>query len=588
METPTVKAYDVETDGLHAYQGNRMFAFCIADETGHVDIYRKENKDYLPVLRDFWADTSIEKVGHHIKFDLIMTKFQGIDIPENTVIHDTMIQSQMLRNNAPSHSMEYLCWELAGWPRTLDQEIKKMAKAYGGYHKVPKEKMNEYQIADGQRTMMMHKVFFPDIQSDEKLYKDYLNEMELIFTTITMEQTGIKVDINKCWEMIQWMQREIDEVNNDVYELFNEYINLNSDKQIIRILYKILQMPILKTTKKTESPAVDKDVLSNLRLTNPHPVLDLILKQRSYTKGIANLKSYIELADKNDNNLIHPTINTNGAEKTGRESSENPNLQNVSKRQALLNPFPVPARKCFIAPDDSLLFFTDYSGIEMRIIIWIAQELELIELVNSGGDVHKPAAEVLFEERYINELDPILKKVLRDAAKNANFGIPYGAAGKKVAQILDEPLEVMIPRLRNYKNRWPGVGYFTRDLAKQIINRGYVQSVFGRKLYAPKNKAYMGANYIVQHTAAGILKRAQNKVHKYLKNEWDSKIRLVLPVHDELIIKYPKKLLKYKDKVLSHISQLMVDVPEIDIRFDVEWKVTKKSWDDARKIKVKY
>ena len=125
-------------------------------------------------------------------------------------------------------------------------------------------------------------------------------------------------------------------------------------------------------------------------------------------------------------------------------------------------------------------------------------------------------------------------------------------------------------------------------MAKQAKVNGYVTTAFGRKLYIPRNKPYIGANYVIQGTAAGILKRGQNKVYRYLKSEWNNDIKMVLPIHDELIIQYPKKLLRYKDRILKTISQLMTDIPEISIRLDVEWKVTRKSWDEAKEIKVKY
>ena len=562
-----------------------MFSYAIGHEDGRTSVFNmiKDRR----TLELYWADTSIAKIMHNAKFDLTMVKMEGIHIPPETEIHDTMIMSQLLRNLAPSHALDYLCWELCGYTREMDKEMKLLGQSLGGYQNIPAHKMNKYQKADVERGQLLFQTFYPEIKKDRKLHQDYLNEIELIKTTIRMEETGICIDTNKCIELINWMETELDGVLADTQEIFGEWINLNADTQVARVLYKKLKMPILRFTA-TKLPATDKNTLAQLREQHPHPVLDLILKQRAYTKGIAIIRGYMAVTG--EDKRIHPTINTNKA-RTGRESSQNPNLQNVSKKEVLLNPFPVPARKVFVCPDQCILLLVDYAGIEMRLIIDQCGEEEMLKAVNRGGDVHDMASEVLFGDIYRNEKNKERKKVLRSAGKNANFAVPYGAGGAKIAttlgiEQLGISLDTFTDNFKEYQNRWPKIAFFTRTIIEQVREFGYVSTPFGRRLYVPRDKAYSGGNYLIQGTAGGVLKRAQTRVDTYLKNNWLDKIKLVLPIHDELIISFPKSLLKLKDRIIKDISKIMCDMPEIQIKLDVEWKETYTNWDEAKEITI--
>lgn len=590
-------SFDTETTGLDVHGDARMFAYSVCDTSGNTEVFRVDQKGKRKVaisyLKNFFKDTSKEKIMHNSKFDLLVVMKEGIKIPKNSVIHDTMIQSQLLRNLAPSHSLDYLCWELCGWSRELDKKISTMGKALGGYQHIPVPFMNKYQDWDAQRTQLLHQTFYPDIEKNPKLYKDYLNELALIRTTIRLEQHGILLSRNNCAKLIQWLQDELEHTREESFEKLGEYVNLNSSAQIARILYKKYNMPIIKLTK-SKKPATDKATLAKLREDYPHEIHDLILKQRSYRKGLSMIEGYMDLAGKDD--IIHPTINTNQA-RTGRESGSNPNMQNVSKNAALLNPFPVPSRKCFKTFPGHLLYLVDYSGIEMRLIINEAGEQELIEVVAQNGDVHAMAARVFYGELF-DDLDFLQKygvtqKVLRSAAKNANFAIPYGASMFKVFNTLGcEMLGISFDDFKHnhkkYCERWPGIAFFTRNIIEQVRENQYVETVFGRRLQVPLNKAYAGANYLIQGTAAGVLKRAQVKVDKYCENVLKDAVRIVIPIHDELILSYPKKLYHKRHKILKDISRIMTKNPEIKIKLDVEWKMTKGTWDEAKEIEVTY
>lgn len=274
MPCTIYKSFDVETTGLNAYRGAKIFAYCIGHEDGTVDVFRLDGKKEEAAanrfhLEMFFADTSIGKIAHNAKFEMSFLHCEGINVPEETEWHDTMIMSQLFRNLAPSHALDYLCWELAGMDRTLDVEVQKMGRAYGGYQNVPKNIMHEYQINDGLRTMLLFQLWFPLIQKED-FWKDYQNEIKLLPVIERMQHHGIDLCTQETDKLIKWLEDELEKVQNETYQQFNEYINLNSPDAVMRLLYKRLKLPVLEYTDDGK-PSTGKDPLLKLRKTHPHP-----------------------------------------------------------------------------------------------------------------------------------------------------------------------------------------------------------------------------------------------------------------------------------------------------------------------------
>lgn len=619
--------FDVETTGLDAYR-KEIFAFLIGQETGEVTIYRVDNESAVlnkrnwNILKTFLEDDTIAKIGHNIKFDFTFASYSNtpvkISIPDTTVFFDTMVASQILHNLAPRHGLDWLAWEWFGFDNAIDAAVKRYTKALDNYSLVPAKLMTEYQEADHYRTLILFQMMRADILDDDNVLQDYANEMELIRTTMRLENFGVTVDVEQSIELLAWCKAEHAKVVNEVKEHFSEYINLNSALKLQNLLYRRLGFPVVKKSKGG-NPSTDKDALMELRELFPtEKVFEFIFRWRSYDSGATTVQKYLDLRDKN--NLIHPTIKTNHA-KTGRESSENPNMQNVSKDGALKNLFPVPQRKCFRCADGSSLYLVDYAGIEMRLIIDSSGEEVLIKLLNEGGDPHAFAAEQFFGETFRNPMEALKwyigtdkkvkklymdyvneygreaaqiefgvkgQKILRGGAKNGSFALAYGAGLVKIAQTLGMSIEELRPGFEQYKRVCPRIASFTADQARLVKELGYVTTAFGRKLSVSYDKAYTASNYKIQGTAAGILKRAQVRVDAYCRTEWDDKIRLVLPIHDELIISVPDSLQRYKNQFLPQISRIMCYQPEIVTKLDVEWKHTTSLWNLAKGIKVEY
>lgn len=589
-----VMSFDVETTGLDPFQGDEIFAYCIGRVEGDeiiVDIHRidtdpQARRRGLDILQKFFNDTTIEKVGHNIKFDLKFVRAAGVTIPDDTIIHDTMIMSQLLNNLAPSHSLKDLAWRYRGIHRDVEKDVKRIAQARGGYHRVPDHIMRKYQVQDGENTLLLFHLWEPIFRADPLLWEDYRNEMDLILETIRMEEFGLRLDFAEVKKLITWMEEELHSIQKFCLSTFGEVPNLNTSEQVNYFLYRKLKLPILEYTDNL-APSSDKDVLLKLRETNPHPFIDCVLKQRSYTKGIAMLEGYLKHADANF--IIHPNIKTNEA-RTGRQASEKPNLQNVSKSEALKNPFPVPLRRVFRAHKGHVMPLVDYAAIELRLIVDRSEEEELIKCLQVGDDPHKLISSVWYGDwvrpamRW-SSADPALRKILRGSGKNANFAVPYGAALPKVATTLGLSIEETIPGYKEVKSRWPRFGHFTAISAKKVIETGAIHTAFGRKLRVQRDAAYAGANYDIQGTAAGILKRAQVRIGRYLRKECPE-VRMVMPIHDELIFAYPRHLLRYQEEILRRVSHIMVDMKEIRVPLEVEWKMTTTTWESARELKL--
>jgi DNA polymerase I-like protein with 3'-5' exonuclease and polymerase domains len=278
MDFTKYKVIDYETTKLRCYDGAQIFSYCIGHHDGTVDVRRLDGKDGIrnrKLLVDFWQDTSIRKIIHNSKYELSMNYVEGIDVPSGTEIHDTMFMSQLLRNLAPSHALDYLCWELRDPARyrygkqefnskELDSLVKGEGKRLGSYQLIDKELMHVYQVADGQRPMLLFQLWFEKFLTDPLLYSDYRNEVALAITTQAIESYGVRIDVEACIQLVAWLEERLDANQNNVYKILGRFINLGSPKQLIRLLYGEMQLPIYSFTK-SKQPCVDKDIIIQLR-----------------------------------------------------------------------------------------------------------------------------------------------------------------------------------------------------------------------------------------------------------------------------------------------------------------------------------
>lgn len=599
IDYETYSESGVYGDALKPHKA-KIFSYCIGHHTGEVDVCRVDNEDEKlnlynwEKLHNFWADTTIKKIAHNCKYELGVNRSNKINTPQDTVIHDTMIISQLNRNLAVSHALDYLIWELTEYSviyngreynsRAIDNLVKSEAKLRGGYHNVEKSLMDVYQFADGQRPFLLFMLWYEELLNNKKLYADYINEIELIKVTEDMESIGLHIDINNCKKTIEELKERVYEVELETRDKLGVFVNFNSPEQLKHILYNELKLPILKFTK-SGAPSTDKDTLADLReymlenkMNDEMEILDLILMYRSFTKGIGNLQGYI---DNSEDNIVYHSILTNRA-KTGRQASKNPNLQNVEKSTPTdKNPFPVGARQCFICHPGHDMYFVDYSGIELILIIEASKCLKMIENMKNGLHPHIIFCELFFGDKWVSKAET---GELYGPGKNGHFCLCYGGSLNKLASTLSLDIDFVKQGLDSYGKEYPEIVNCVKNGLSTVKRIGYVETVFGRKLWLMRDKLYGWLNYYIQGTAAGILKRAQVNIKKYFNDNWKSStLKMVLPIHDELVLRIPKNLSKYdKFTIINDISEIMTNMPLIKSPLKVEWKMTSTNWDAAK------
>ena len=270
----------------------------------------------------------------------------------------------------------------------------------------------------------------------------------------------------------------------------------------------------------------------------------------------------------------------------------------------------------------SIIYLVDYSGIEMRLIAEASGEEELITMFKNdpiNADPHTIAAELFYGDIFTTQwkcLDFFVnrnkenkkvisdfvkghgkengaelaykkfRKILRGAAKNASFAKAYIAKLPKLLKTLMLTYEQAEPGYYRYRERWPKVFYYSENVLKEAKEKGYVETPFGPYMYAPNDQLYILGNYKIQHMAAKILKRAIVRCHYYFKEYFNNEVKIILDIHDELVIKYPRKFLHRKDEFIKNVTELMTTCREITVPLSVEWKMTATTWADAKEIKI--
>lgn len=578
-----VESFDFETTGLDPYRGSKTFTYIVGRRDGTTHRVRYEPGEFCNELQEYLLDTSIHKTVHNLKFELSFLSMEGYHVPEETVWHDTMIMSQILRNLHYDHSLDFLVWELGGDPdreyQQLEAKVKTMGRAYGGYQNVPDSLMKKYQEADAIRGMLLFDAFWPEIWKDPKQLEDYLNEIELIKVTQSMEQRGMMLDVEGAKRKVEECKRGLIEVEKDMEREFEgkDYFNLASPDDVARLLYDVYKMPVPAFTG-TGKPAVNKDAIGVLRETHgDNKALEWVQKHRSYNKGQSIISGYMELMD--EDCIIHPNIKTNFAV-TGREACSNPNLQNVSKNQNQKNPYIVSARGCFRSRPGHVLLDIDQSGIELRLIIEAAGSEKMMDIMRSGGHPHIVACRMFYRERFRSKAED---KAMYDAGKNGHFCLCYGGGLPKFAATLNLSLAEAQTGYDEYYREFPEIAYLATEGSVKVRRTGYIRTPFGRKLRMPHGKHYAWLNYYIQGTAAGIIKRGQVKVFKYLRKRWPGKAWMILTVHDSIMIEFEEGVFnENQNEIYKDISALMTDIPEINVPLEVEWKLTRREWDGAK------
>ena len=530
----------------------------------------------LAKIKPILENEAIKKVGQNLKYDQHVLKNHNIDL--RGIAHDTMLQSYVFESHK-THGMDALAERHLGiTPISFESVAGKGAKQVG-FNQVTVEVAAEYAAEDADITLQLHAAMHPIIANDEKLNFIYSQiEMPSSACLFTIERNGVLIDSAMLHAQSNEIGLKLIALENQAYELAGQPFNLGSPKQLQEILFDKLG---IKPTKKTPSgaPSTDEDVLQELALD--HPLPKVLLEYR----GLAKLKStYTDKLPRMINaatGRVHTSYNQAVAI-TGRLASSDPNLQNIPVRSAEGRRI----REAFIAPQGSHIVSADYSQIELRIMAHLSQDAGMLQAFANNEDIHRhTAAEVFGVERHAVDNEQ------RRYAKVINFGLIYGMSAFGLAQNLNIERSAAASYIERYFARYPGVKAYmqnTREIAKR---QGYVETYFGRRLWVPEINSANGQrragaeraaiNAPMQGTAADLIKLAMIAVANWLATEKLNgeplKTKLIMQVHDELVLEVPDNELEV---VKQKLPELMQNVAKLDVPLLAEFGVG-SNWEGA-------
>lgn len=526
----------------------------------------------LDQLKPLLESESARKVGQNLKYDANVLANHGISLAG--ICHDTMLQSYVLNSTASRHNMDALAEKYLGQETIHYEDVAGKGAKQICFDQVSIELAAPYAAEDADITLRLHQHIFPQLKQIDSLAMVYETiEMPLVPVLARMEQTGVLVDEQMLSQQSGELTASIKALETQAHEAAGQPFNLGSPKQIQEILYDKLGLPILKKTPKGQ-PSTAESVLQDLAVDFPLP--RLILEHRSLSK----LRStYTDKLPKQINPVtgrVHTSYHQAVAA-TGRLSSSDPNLQNIPVRSEEGRRI----RQAFIAEEGFTVMAADYSQIELRIMAHLSQDTGLLQAFKEGLDVHKATAAEVFGV----PVDQV-EAHQRRSAKAINFGLIYGMSAFGLAKQLDIDRGAAQGYINLYFERYPGVKQYmdeTRELARE---QGYIETLFGRRLYLPDILAKNGQrrqyaertaiNAPMQGTAADIIKLAMLSVDNWLQVDKPA-VRMVMQVHDELVFEVENS---YLDQAASIIQQKMSGAASLDVPLVVDVGMG-KNWDEA-------
>lgn len=579
--TQKLISVDTETTGLDIFN-DRILGISIAWQEKSAYYINLDNKKILSLidkkLKPILEDAKIKKFGHNLKFDYKV--FKNIGITLQGIEFDTLIAAYLINPNRGLR-LEELAFSYLGYKKLkladlLDEAPKK--KDAIDVANIPLEKLYWYAAEDADITLRLYNKILPLIQKNKNY--DLLQKMELPLIPVLadMELNGISLDSKFLAKMEKDFAKEIKKVSNKIYKLAGTEFNVSSPKQLKEILFENLEISTqgIKKTKTGLSTAASE--LEKLK--KAHPIIPLIIDYRELTKLQSTyIKALPELVNKKTKR-IHTSFNQT-ITATGRLSSSDPNLQNIPIRTSLGREI----RKAFVAPRDHVLLCADYSQIELRLAAALSKDPKMTASFKKGEDIHaRTAAEI-----HKVPLDKVDKEIRR-TAKEVNFGVLYGLGSLGLAQRTDLNRNEAKEFIENYFSIYKKIKEYlelTKDFAHQ---HGFSQTLFGRRRYLPDIKSNMpmlraaaermAINMPIQGTAADLMKLAMIKIKADLP-KISSKTKIVLQVHDELVLEVPKKDLK---KVAKFTKTTMEKIYKLSVPLVVDLEIG-KNWGNLEKYK---
>jgi DNA polymerase-1 len=568
IQAATLTSIDTETTGLDPMR-SEIVGISLAVEVGeacYIPLKHVTNEDQLnreetlDFLKSWLEDPRARKVGQNIKYDMHIFANHGIVL--QGIAHDTLLESYVYESHR-SHDMDSLAQRHLAIKTISYEEICGKGVSQISFDQVDIATASHYAAEDADITLRLHQHLWPLIEKEPHLRYVYESiEIPTMLVLFTMECNGILIDSQKLAAQGQVIGRRLLELEKEIYELAGQPFNIQSPKQIGEILFQVKQLPVVKKTPGG-APSTDEEVLQ--KLSENYPLPARILDYRS----LAKLQStYIEKLPRMVNARTG-RVHTNYAQAvaaTGRLASNEPNLQNIPIRTEEGRKI----REAFIAPPGCHLLSADYSQIELRIMAHIAMDANLLKAFAEGRDIHQATASEIF-----NVPLETVSSEQRRYAKVINFGLIYGMSAFGLASNLGIDRAAAQSYIDTYFGRYPGVAKYMSDTRVLAKEKGYVETIFGRRLWLTEINSTNGMrrqgaeraaiNAPMQGTAADLIKLSMIAVQKWIETE-HLKTKLLLQVHDELVLEVPDDELVL---VKEHLNVLMTQVATLKVPLEL-------------------
>ena len=576
-----VIAIDTETTGLD-YMDVDLVGVSLAFEAGKAyyipfghekqEVPQLEEKIVLKKLKPFLEQTKDKIIGQNIKFDRNILARYGINI--NSIKNDTMMMSYVLDASATRHNLDALSSYYLNHKTSTFEEVAGKGAKQVTFDKVPLDLATNYAAEDADITLRLYQVLEPKLNSIKSL-KKLMEEIEipLIEVLSDMEQNGTLLNSKILASQSKDLESRIKKLEKLAYEIAGEEFNLGSTKQLREIFFEKLNYRVIKKTPGGQ-PSTDEKVLQEL--SEEYELPKVLLEHRTLSKLKSTYTDKLPGQISPNTGKVHTSFHQ-AVTTTGRLSSSDPNLQNIPIRTEDGRRI----RQAFEATKGNKIISADYSQIELRVMAHLSKDKGLLEAFNQGEDIHSKTASEVFD------VNP--DKVTADLRRNAkaiNFGLIYGISAFGLGKQLGINRNLAAEYMAMYFEKYPGVKAYMETTKDEARDTGYIETLFGRRLYlrdinasnAIRRQASerVAINAPVQGSAADIMKIAMINAHKSLK-EFKLKAQLTLQVHDELIVDTPKK---ETDKVVELLTKSMQEAADLDVPLEIDIGIG-NNWDQA-------
>ena len=560
-------------DGERALNSDAI-ALGISDDENiyYIDFDKIDEKKAFDSLKQVFENKDIEIAGHNLKSEIIYLMKNNIEL--NNIKFDSEIGKYLLNPSESSYSIDKIAYEFLNMEIPSENQILGTGVKRKTFKDIALEERKGYIFNYLNTVNKAQTQITKDIDEYQmtSLYEKI--ELPLIEVLAYMEFVGFKVDLNVIDKLGAHFQEKITELEKNIYELAGETFNINSPKQLSVILFEKLGLPIIKKTKTGIS--TDIEVLE--RLSTEHEIVEKIIEYRSMVKLNSTYVEGLKNEVNKHTGRVHSVFNQTIAS-TGRISSTEPNLQNIPTRTEEGREL----RKAFVPEEGCILCDADYSQIELRVLSHLANEKNLIDAFEHDLDIHAKTASQVFHVKLSD-----VTSEMRSRAKAVNFGIVYGISDYGLSRDLKIPRKEAKKYIDNYMAYYSNIEKYMKDIVEQGKKDGYVTTYFGRRRYIPELASRnfnirsfgerIALNTPVQGTAADIIKAAMVGVYNRLKNN-KMKSRLILQVHDELIIEAENNEINEVKTILREEMENVVDNFKVRLKSDIS---TGGSWYEAK------